>query len=60
VVEGIIRKHYEALFDESNGYKKIYDVSSPETPDWVDSKNTEFLRTALPFGLKTGNPDTFR
>ena len=43
-LEGIIQKHYEILFDESNGYKKIYDASSPATPDWVYPKNTEFLR----------------
>ena len=43
-LEGIIRKHYEALFDESNGYRKIYDASSPETPNWVYPKYTEFLR----------------
>lgn len=43
-LEGMIRKHYEALFDESNGYKKIYDASSPATPDWVYPKYTEFLR----------------
>jgi len=43
-LEGIIRNHYEALFDESNGYKKIYDASSPSTPDWVYPKHTEFIR----------------
>jgi len=43
-LEGIIRHHYEALFAESNGYEKIYDASSPSTPDWVYPKYTEFLR----------------
>ena len=43
-IEGIVRPHYEALFDESNGYKVIYDTSSPEVPDWVYPKYTEFLR----------------
>jgi hypothetical protein len=43
-LEGIIRTHYDALFDESNGYEKIYDASSPATPDWVYPKYTEFLR----------------
>jgi hypothetical protein len=43
-VERVIRPHYEALFDESNGYKQIYDQSSPKVPDWVYPKYTEFLR----------------
>jgi len=43
-VEGIVRSHYEALFDESNGYKILYDKSSPQVPDWVYPKHTEFLR----------------
>jgi hypothetical protein len=43
-LEGIVRNQYDELFDESNGYKKIYDESSPKVPDWVYPKYTEFLR----------------
>jgi len=43
-VEGIVRPHYEALFDESSGYRVIYDAQSPKQPDWVYPKRTEFTR----------------
>ena len=43
-LEEVVRQHYNDLFDESNGYKKIYDESSPKVPDWVYPKYTEFLR----------------
>jgi hypothetical protein len=43
-LEKIVRKHYEALFDESSGYRVIYDAQSPKQPDWVYPKRTEFTR----------------
>lgn len=43
-LEGIVRKHYDSLFDESSGYRVIYDAKSPEQPDWVYPKRTEFTR----------------
>jgi hypothetical protein len=43
-LEGIVRKHYDALFDESSGYRVIYDAQSPKQPDWVYPKRTEFTR----------------
>ena len=43
-LEGIVRKHYDALFNESSGYRVIYDARSPEQPQWVYPKNTEFTR----------------
>lgn len=43
-LEGLIRKDYEALFDESNGYRKIFDKTSPDVPAWVYPRNTEFLK----------------
>lgn len=43
-LEGIVRHHYEALFDESSGYRVAYDAHSPKQPDWVYPKRTEFTR----------------
>jgi hypothetical protein len=43
-LEGIVRKHYDALFDESSGYRVFYDAQSPKQPDWVYPKRTEFTR----------------
>jgi hypothetical protein len=43
-LEGIVRHHYEALFDELSGYRVIYDAQSPKQPDWVYPKRTEFTR----------------
>lgn len=43
-LEEIVRHHYEALFNESSGYRVIYDAYSPEQPDWVYPKRTEFTR----------------
>jgi hypothetical protein len=43
-LEGIVRHHYEALFDESSGYRVVYDAHSPKQPDWVYPKRTEFTR----------------
>ena len=43
-LEGIVRKHYDALFVESSGYRVIYDAHSPIQPDWVYPKRTEFTR----------------
>lgn len=43
-LEGIVRKHYDALFDESSGYRVIYDAESPKQPNWVYPKRTEFTR----------------
>lgn len=43
-LEGIVRHHYEALFDESSGYRVAYDARSPKQPDWVYPKRTEFTR----------------
>lgn len=43
-LDGIVRNHYEALFDESSGYRVIYDAKSPELPNWVYPTRTEFTR----------------
>lgn len=43
-LEGIVRHYYEALFDESSGYRVVYDAQSPKQPDWVYPKRTEFTR----------------
>jgi hypothetical protein len=43
-LEGIVRKHYEDLFNESSGYRVVYDSHSPKQPDWVYPKRTEFTR----------------
>lgn len=43
-LEGIVQKHYEALFDESSGYKVVYDAKSPQLPSWVYPNHTEFTR----------------
>jgi len=43
-LERIVMKHYDALFDESSGYRVVYDASSPKQPNWVYPKNTEFTR----------------
>jgi len=36
--------HYQDLFNESSGYKVIYDEKSPQQPNWVYPKYTEFTR----------------
>ena len=43
-LEGIVRQHYEALFDQSSGYRVVYDAHSPKQPAWVYPKRTEFTR----------------
>jgi hypothetical protein len=43
-LEGIVRHHYDALFDESSGYRVVYDAHSPKQPEWVYPKRTEFTR----------------
>lgn len=57
-VEGIVRPHYEALFDESNGYKIIYDKSSPQVPGWVYPKRTEFLRNRTTIWVQNWKPNS--
>jgi hypothetical protein len=56
-IEGIVRPHYEALFDPANGYKVIYDASSPEVPDWVYPKHTEFLRNRTTIWIENWKPE---
>ena len=43
-LEGIVRKHYDNLFNESSGFRVIYDAESPKQPSWVYPKRTEFTR----------------
>jgi len=43
-LEGIVMDHYQDLFNESSGYKVIYDEKSPQQPNWVYPKYTEFTR----------------
>ncbi len=43
-LEKIVKKHYDALFNESSGYRVIYDAHSPKLPDWVYPTRTEFTR----------------
>lgn len=55
-VEGIVRPHYEALFNEANGYSVIYDASSPKVPDWVYPKHTEFLKNRTTIWVENWKP----
>ena len=43
-LEEIVRKHYEALFNETSGYRIIYNAQSPKQPDWAYPKYTEFTK----------------
>ena len=43
-LDGLTIPEYEALFDESSGYRVVYDARSPALPRWVYPQNTEFLQ----------------
>lgn len=54
-LEGIVRRHYDALFNESSGYRVVYDAYSPKQPDWVYPKRTEFTRNRTTIWEKIPN-----